>query len=33
MMSLRGGDLLEISKNDETCTVLNAREVSYQREA
>jgi len=33
MMGLKEGDVLKFSRNDETCTVLNGRQVSYQGEA
>ena len=33
MMGLKEGDLLKFGRNDETCTVLNGRQVTYQGEA
>ena len=33
MMGLKEGDVLNFNRNDETCTVLNGRQVSYQGEA
>jgi len=33
MMGLKEGDVLKFNRNDETCTVLNGRQVSYQGEA
>ncbi len=33
MMGLKEGDVLKFGRNNETCTVLNGRQVSYQGEA
>ena len=33
MMGLKEGDVLKFNRNNETCTVLNGRQVSYQGEA
>ena len=33
MMGLKEGDVLKFNRNDETCTVLNGRQVSYKGEA
>ena len=33
MMGLKEGDVLKFNRNDETCTVLTGRQVSYKGEA